>query len=146
MNETSTVNLMKRHELNPAGLSTMVSGTHEGHVLLMEKGFGRVARLENVRGVGNQWRHRYLKFDGENKELILEHPDSDQQKRQRFKVIPDHNKINDNTTDRRFLFEIQGTKIFSIELRIFDKKILQKKFCRRKCLELTIHLSCSLST
>ena len=93
--------------MEPARLSTMTEGYHEGHVLLMEKGFGRVAQLQNVRGVGNKWSHRYLKFDTGGKQLIVEHPDNDH-KAQRFKVIPDHNKINDMTTDRRFLFEVQG--------------------------------------
>ena len=86
----------------------MNDGIHEGHVLLMEKGMGRVAHLHNVRGIGNKWLHRYLKFDTIQKRLTIAHPDNESREVV-FKVKPDHNlEVNDRATDRRFLFEVQG--------------------------------------
>ena len=52
MNDRLTQNLMTRHKNDPTRLSTMTSGFHEGHVLLMEKGKANLTQLQNIRGIG----------------------------------------------------------------------------------------------
>ena len=66
---------------------------HEGHILLMEKELGRLknfkieknsknlkslkqglggsSRLQNVKGIGNKWVHRYLTISDDKKHLTL---------------------------------------------------------------------------
>ena len=53
MNDLQTQNLMSRHKKDPTRLSSMNTGLHEGHVLLMEKGKANLTQLQNIRGIGS---------------------------------------------------------------------------------------------
>jgi hypothetical protein len=120
-NEKQMNQLKLRHEKTPLDMMQIPGECcHEGHVLLMEKGLGGSSRLQNVKGIGNKWVHRYLSISDDKKQLTLSVTDDADKLHKDVKyTIIKENQVDSPlvTTDRRFTFDLMALEAKSQEKR-----------------------------
>jgi len=120
-NEKQMNQLKQRHENTPLDMMQIPGECcHEGHVLLMEKGLGGSSRLQNVKGIGNKWVHRYLSISDDKKQLTLSVTDDADKLHKDVKyTIIKENQVDSPliTTDRRFTFDLTALEAKTQEKR-----------------------------